>query len=95
MSTKKDNGSPAYLNDKGQGVELTALRDSLDMICDIVFACRDNIDDFIEMHCGNGMYQGHFMLMKFGLERAMSMLSEITPATDGSPEADSKRGGAA
>lgn len=79
----KNKGGPVYFSYEGQAVELTELRDNLDMVVDIMFACREEIDDFIEMECGNGMYQGHFMLIKFGLEQAMKMIGGITPSTEG------------
>lgn len=81
--TETCGDKPLYLTDEDRAVELPELRDILDMVVDIMDACRDEMDDFIEMACGNGIYQGHFMLVKFGLEQAMKIIKGVTPSTKG------------
>ena len=83
--TRENMGRFIYYTDEGHGVELPTLQDTLDVVVDIMHACRGEMDDFIEIHCGNGMYQGYFMLVKFGLEHAMSMINKITPTRDDPP----------
>ena len=85
--TASDASKIGYFNTENQPISLAALADSLDMITDIMDACRDEMDDFLSIHCGNGMYQGHFMLVKLGLEHAISVISGLRP------DADSEKGG--
>lgn len=75
---------PSYRSIKGEGqtISMGGLGVGLDTVIDILFACHDNIGDLIDIHCGNGMYQGHFMLLKLGLEHAMDIINGLRPDTD-------------
>ena len=77
--TEPDVGKAVYLSDGGQAVSVAMLGEGLDVVSNILWACREHMDDFLEIHCGNGEYDGHFMLVKLGLERAMSITGGLRP----------------
>jgi len=85
--TEPDVAKIGYFNAESQPISLAALADSLGTITDIMGACQDEMDGFLCTHFGNGMYQGHFMLVKLGLEHAMSIISGLRP------DADNEKGG--
>lgn len=71
-----------YFNDEGRGVSIGAIHEGLYTVTEIIHACRNMVEDLLDIQCGNGIYNGQFMLMKLGMDHALSITAELGPISD-------------